>query len=48
MSDQPAEDSGTVAVLFALAAVLVVLVLVFLGAFLVTAPHPDHVLFLSG
>jgi hypothetical protein len=41
-------DSGTLAALFALAAVLVVLVIVLLGAFLLNAPHADHVLFLSG
>jgi nitrogen fixation-related uncharacterized protein len=39
MSDQPADDLGTIAVLLALAVVLVVLVLVVLGAFLLTAPQ---------
>lgn len=48
MSDQPAEDSGTVAALLAVAVVLGVLVLVILGAFLLTAPQVDHALFLSG
>jgi hypothetical protein len=48
MSDQPAEDSGMVAALLAVAVVLGVLVLVALGAFLLTAPQADHALFLSG
>jgi hypothetical protein len=38
MSDQPAEDLGTIAALFAMAVVLVVLVVVVLGAFLLTVP----------
>jgi hypothetical protein len=48
MSDQPAEDLGTIAALLALAVVLVVLVLVVLGAFLLTAPQADQALLLSG
>jgi hypothetical protein len=48
MSDQPAEDLGTIAALLALAVVLVVLVIVVLGAFLLTAPQADQALFLSG
>jgi hypothetical protein len=48
MSDQPAEDLGTFAVLLGLAAVLIVLVIGVLGAFLLTAPQPDQALFLSG
>jgi hypothetical protein len=48
MSDQPAEDLGTIAALLALAVVLVVLVIVVLGAFLLAAPQADQALFLSG
>jgi hypothetical protein len=47
MSDQPAEDLGTLAALLALAVVLVVLVTVVVGAFLLKGPHPDHALFLA-
>jgi hypothetical protein len=48
MSDQPAGDFGTLAGPFVLAAVLAVLVIGVLGAFILNGPPADHAIFLSG
>jgi hypothetical protein len=48
MSDQPAEDFRTLAALCVLAAVLAVLVIGVLGAFILNGPLASHALFLSG
>ena len=47
MSDQPAGDFGTLAALIVLAAVLAVLVIGVLGAFILKGPFVDQALFLS-
>ena len=48
MSDQPAEDFRILAALCVLAAVLAVLVIGVLGAFILNGPLASHALFLSG